>query len=100
MATARRPTAPLDPTGAAFAVHEDPSRPLEQAERGAILRGALDRLPPFQGRAIRLRWLEGRTNTEIALALGTTPSSVRTQIGRGLARLRALPSIRLLLEDA
>jgi RNA polymerase sigma-70 factor (ECF subfamily) len=74
----RHPPSPADsPSGAAGAA--------EQAER---LRGALSRLRPEDQEIIRLRVTEGRTNPEVAEALGITPAAVAKRLERALRRLK------------
>ena len=50
---------------------------------------AVSRLPDAQREVVYLHFYEGLKLTEIALRLGTPPSTVRTQLSRALERLRA-----------
>ncbi len=74
----------LDGTAAAPAADED-------ARRLDLLRVLLDELstlPPAQRRAITSRFLDELEPAEIAARDGVSPSSVRSQLSRGLAALR------------
>lgn len=57
-------------------------------DRGAIVE-ALATLPPRQRSAVVLRYFEDMSPAQIAAAWGTRESTVRGQITRALARLRA-----------
>lgn len=69
------------------------------AERDAML-GRLATLPPKQRAALVLRYYEDRTDAEIAEVLNCRVGTVRSQISRALATLRAAehtprPNLRL-----
>ena len=67
-------------------------------ERDAVWR-ALGRLPAGQRAVVVLRFFEDRTEAEAAQALGVSVSTVKTQTGRALDRLRdLLPDLRVLTE--
>jgi len=53
------------------------------------LRGGLERLNPEERRLITLAYLEGRTNRQIAGALGVSVSTVRRRLGAAVERLDA-----------
>jgi DNA-binding CsgD family transcriptional regulator len=53
------------------------------------LRGGLDRLNPEERRLITLAYLEGRTNSQIAGAMGVSVSTVRRRLGAAVERLDA-----------
>lgn len=53
------------------------------------LRGGLERLNPEERRLITLAYLEGRTNRQIASAMGVSVSTVRRRLGAALERLDA-----------
>ncbi|HEY0371944.1 MAG TPA: RNA polymerase sigma factor [Thermoanaerobaculia bacterium] len=55
----------------------------------ARLRRAVDSLPPKERLAVILREVEGLPTDEVATALGTTVTTVRVQISRARAKLRA-----------
>ncbi|WP_049568449.1 SigE family RNA polymerase sigma factor [Streptomyces sp. SBT349] len=59
-----------------------------------VLTGALQRLPPRQRAAVVLRYVEDRTETEVAALLGTRVGTVRSRAARGLEKLRADPAVR------
>jgi RNA polymerase sigma-70 factor (sigma-E family) len=54
----------------------------------AELLSELDRLPPKQRAAIVLRYYEGLTFAEIAEVLGSGENAIRSNISRGLQKLR------------
>ncbi|MFH1679581.1 MAG: RNA polymerase sigma factor [Candidatus Eisenbacteria bacterium] len=68
--------------------------PEQHRPRGAGARGALDRalsaLPPKQRAPIHLRYIEERSYEEIAEALDAPVGTVKTNIYRGLKRMREL----------
>ena len=55
----------------------------------ALLRRAVDALPPKERLAVILREVEGMPTDEVATALGSTVTTVRVQISRARAKLRA-----------
>ena len=57
-------------------------------ERSALL-GALMELPPRQRAVVVLRYWEGLTDAQAGALLGCSPSTVRSQAARALAKLRA-----------
>ncbi|MGW1542188.1 SigE family RNA polymerase sigma factor [Streptomyces sp. NPDC002309] len=63
------------------------------AERSAI-RDALSRLPPKQRAVAVLRYLEDRSESEVARLLGTSVGTVRSHAARALKKLRehAIPN--------
>jgi RNA polymerase sigma factor (sigma-70 family) len=86
---ARRPAAalhdtdPLDPS-------DGPDVQAVHAETAGELAGALLTLPWPMRRAVVLRHVVGLTSEEIADAVGRPAATVRSDIHRGLTRLRAL----------
>ncbi len=68
---------------------EGPDESAQVDERDRVL-AALRRLPPKQRAVIVLRHYEGLSDEEIAAVMGTSAVTVRTNIHRGLAQLRAL----------
>jgi RNA polymerase sigma-70 factor (sigma-E family) len=83
----------LDPDAAAS--HD----PAEAAVQRLTLRRALLALSAKQRAVIVLRFFEDRTEAEAAQLLGVSVSTVKTQTGRALERLRTLvPDIRVLTE--
>jgi RNA polymerase sigma-70 factor (sigma-E family) len=82
----------LDPDRAATG--DDPA---EAAVRRIALRRALLALSARQRAVIVLRFFEDRTESEAARVLGVSVSTVKTQTGRALDRLRDLvPDLRML----
>ncbi|TDC26493.1 SigE family RNA polymerase sigma factor [Streptomyces sp. 8K308] len=59
-----------------------------------VLTAALQRLPPRQRAAVVLRYVEDRTETEVASLLGIRVGTVRSRSARGLEKLRADPAVR------
>ena len=55
----------------------------------ALLRRAVDALPPKERLAVILREVEGLPTDEVATVLGSTVTTVRVQISRARAKLRA-----------
>ncbi|MDT0342443.1 SigE family RNA polymerase sigma factor [Streptomyces litchfieldiae] len=70
----------------------------ELVTRGALL-DALGRLPTRQRAVIVLRYVEDRTETEVADLLGIGVGTVRSHAARALARLRADGALRDFLPD-
>jgi RNA polymerase sigma-70 factor (sigma-E family) len=84
----------LDPERAAGS--DDPA---DAAVQRITLRRALLALTAKQRAVIVLRFFEDRTEAEAAQALGVSVSTVKTQTGRALDRLRdLLPDLRVLTE--
>ncbi|MEU3300151.1 MULTISPECIES: SigE family RNA polymerase sigma factor [unclassified Streptomyces] len=67
-----------------------------QVEQRDALVDALARLPARQRAAVVLRYFEDLTDTQTAAALGTRAATVRSQVTRGLAKLRQDPSLAAL----
>ena len=65
-----------------------PDQALTDAEEGAVLRQALDRLPESQRRALLLRYYGDLSFQEIAAALGCPLSTALSHCHRGLEALR------------
>ena len=82
---ARRP----DPLRLAVTARSDPAGDAEGEELDALLVAALARLPEEQRSVLVLRLRHELTAAEIAAALGRPPGTVRSQLARGLDRLRA-----------
>lgn len=73
--------------------HEEPITPLHVAHAEGVedwltLSGALKRLPPMRRAAIVLRYYDDMTDAEIASTLDRPIGTVKSDIHRGLARLR------------
>lgn len=68
--------------------HMDPAAHAEARERVARVRAAIAELPAQYRDAIRLRYLEDRSFSEIAAATGRPEPTIRSHVHRGLARLR------------
>jgi RNA polymerase sigma-70 factor (sigma-E family) len=75
--------------------------PAEAAVQRLILRRALLQLSAKQRAVIVLRYFEDHTEAEAAQVLGVSVSTVKTQTGRALDRLRALlPDLRVLTSES
>ena len=73
--------------------------PAEAAVRRITLQRALLSLSPKQRAVIVLRYFEDHTEVEAAQMLGVSVSTVKTQCGRALDRLRTLvPDLRVLAD--
>ena len=55
-----------------------------------MLMAALATLPPKERAALVLREIEGLSTAEVAAILGSTEGTVRSQVAKALARLRAI----------
>ena len=64
-----------------------PDRTDQVVERSALL-DALQELPPRQRATVVLRYLEDRSESEVAAMLGTRVGTVRSQNAKALSRLR------------
>jgi RNA polymerase sigma-70 factor (ECF subfamily) len=84
----RRRPEPIDPA----AIDDDatPSPELEQMLERWRLAELLDRIPPEEAIALRMRFYEELAQPEIAERLGVPLGTVKTRMVRGLARLRGL----------
>jgi RNA polymerase sigma-70 factor (sigma-E family) len=80
----RTPERPLSAAGSGLAV---PDRAGEVADRDILVR-ALATLPQRQRSVIVLRYFDGLAEAEIAVLLGCSLGTVRSQVSRGLARMR------------
>ncbi|MEU1281818.1 SigE family RNA polymerase sigma factor [Streptomyces sp. NPDC005805] len=69
-----------------------PDRADAVTERGAVL-DALAQLTPRQRTVVVLRYLEDRSESEVAALLGTGVGTVRTHVARALGKLREHPGI-------
>lgn len=63
---------------------------MEREERQRLLEGALRKLPEKMRAAVVLRDIEGLTTREVAKILGSSETTVRSQISTARLRLRAL----------
>lgn len=80
---------PLGEVDAADAAAETPSRRLIRSEDETRLRDALERLPPDEQHALRLRYIEGRTIADIAEDMGITRDALIWLMRRALRRIRS-----------
>ncbi|GGT16447.1 RNA polymerase sigma factor [Streptomyces kurssanovii] len=69
-----------------------PDRSDAVAQRGAVM-DALGQLPPKQRAVVVLRYLEDRSESEVARLLGTGIGTVRSHTARALKKLREHPGI-------
>jgi RNA polymerase sigma-70 factor (ECF subfamily) len=63
---------------------------LLRGEQKRLLMNALASLPPRERAAVVLREIEEVSTAEVAVALGSTEGTVRSQVSRAIARLRTL----------
>lgn len=86
----RRADVPLEVVAstAADADARDPQSAREQSELRDLLRAAIARLNPKAAETFVLRYFEGKSNNEIAEALGTSPFVVAVTLHRARTRLR------------
>ena len=68
---------------------DDPTSTIESREQADRLREAIDELPSHYADAVRLRYLDDLSFSEIAALTGRPEPTVRTHLHRGLVRLRA-----------
>jgi RNA polymerase sigma-70 factor (sigma-E family) len=96
----RRPKVAEALSGDGLERHGDSTDDLaEAAARRVTLRRALLALSPKQRAVIVLRYFEDHTEAEAAQMLGVSVSTVKTQCGRALDRLRLLvPDLRVLAD--
>lgn len=80
----------LNPIDAAPATDNSPSRSASRHEKWQKLIELMQQLEPDQRQAVRLRFLEGLSIEEIAIAMDKTTGSIRGLLHRGKATLRQL----------
>lgn len=73
------------PDGAA-----DPSDLAALSEASAVVRRALEQIPPEQRRAIEMAFFEGKTHVEISRELDEPLGTAKTRIRLGMRKLHAL----------
>jgi RNA polymerase sigma-70 factor (ECF subfamily) len=66
----------------------DPHADLAEEQQRQILWRALDTLPEKERMAVVLRDIEGRSTSEVAEILGSTETTVRSQISRGRVKMK------------
>ena len=86
----RRITFPemTDPDAAPAAESGNPYSGFAEEQQKQILRKALALLPPKERMAVILRDVEGMTTTETAAILGSTETTVRSQISRARLKIK------------
>ena len=84
----RQPAIAPDPEGAVFAGlpshHPGPAEAAWQRHRSAVLKSALDELPPPQREALGLAFLNDLTHEQVAAKLGVPLGTTKTRIRAGL----------------
>lgn len=83
-------SAVLEQTTLAAPVHAGADEEVEARERGVVVHEALNELPKEQRQLIEFAFLKGLTHHVIAESLGIPLGTVKTNIRRGLLRLRDL----------
>lgn len=92
-AARRRGQRTLDPSRLAVPAASDPVAAAASEELSSTLLGTIQRLPPSYRAVMRLHLEHGLTPAEIALTLERPAGTVRSQLSRGLDRVRrALPA--------
>jgi len=81
------------------AVSLAPDEELERKEVKAVIRAALDELPPRTRIALELRWFEGKSYKEIARELGIRVKSVENSLARAMRMLRCRLGIDIHEDD-
>ncbi len=69
-------------------VKTSPDSDVKNAEQAAIVGKAIAKLPPQQGRAIVMRYLEQKDYKTIAEAFGCSEAGVRSHVSKALATLK------------
>jgi len=87
--------APLDATADAADSAANPEEAMLVSQRRALVMAALARLPERERAAIVLRDMEGLETSEVAEILGSSETTVRSQISTGRAKLKSLIEARL-----
>ena len=85
---ARRPFEPLDDLPLAD-VAKDPEALARFSEQWALLKEAIASLPARERAALEMRELEELTSAEVALRLGVTEETVRSQVSKAKVKLKA-----------
>jgi RNA polymerase sigma-70 factor (ECF subfamily) len=67
-----------------------PEQALAASQRERLIRRALNLLPPKERAAVVLRDMEGLPTAEVAAALGTTETTVRSQISSARVKLKRI----------
>lgn len=78
-------------------MHEPPEQRLAAEERAALLKNALQKLPPAQADALRMRFYRGMLFREIAAEAGCSLLTAKNRVKWGLLRLAA--ELNALRED-
>ena len=84
----RKPMSTFEEAPELAAREADPEQQLNAQQRKMLLRAALAGLSERERDAIVLRDLEGLSTAEVARILGTTETTVRSQISMGRVKLR------------
>ncbi|HXR75833.1 MAG TPA: sigma-70 family RNA polymerase sigma factor [Bryobacteraceae bacterium] len=84
----RKPAVTFEETTELAAREANPEQQLNAEERRLLLRAALAGLSDRERDAIVLRDIEGLSTAEVARILGTTETTVRSQISMGRVKLR------------
>jgi len=89
----RQPQIVPDPEGlvlSGFPANDpEPAETAWQQDRRAVLKSALEELPPPQREALALAFLEDLTHEQVAAELGVPLGTAKTRIRSGLQRLRS-----------
>jgi RNA polymerase sigma-70 factor (ECF subfamily) len=86
--TGRRPQAPLEEAGDRQTERADPSAGALDAEEQRELRAAVARLPADRQLLLQMKFVEERSNADIAAQMGRTEGAVKALLHRTLVALR------------
>lgn len=92
--TKRHPTAPLEDAGERVDQRADPFGDALSGEEQHELREAVHRLPPDRQMLLQMKFVEERSNLEIAREMGRTEGAVKALLHRTLVALRSELSTR------
>ena len=95
-----RPAEVADPSGGARLPDARAGDPMEAAELRSVLLPALADLSDLQRSVVALRYLEDRSEAEVAELLGVAVGTVKSSTSRAVARLRRHPALTQLFPDA
>jgi RNA polymerase sigma factor (sigma-70 family) len=90
---------PVPSGGATSAGRADAAHPPGEAGSGERLDHLLGMLPPRQRAAVVLRVIEGLSEMETAVAMGCSAGTAKSNLSRGLAKLRAVMAVPAALDE-
>jgi RNA polymerase sigma-70 factor (ECF subfamily) len=87
--TGRHPSAPLEDAGERVDQRADPFRDALNSEEQRELRQVVHRLPPDRQMLLQMKFVEERSNLEIAREMGRTEGAIKALLHRTLVALRS-----------